>query len=81
MEKYGFFNAFKDLFKYSKENKKQYIIGTIFMVIFVITSMIFTTMYSKLIANIMSLNLDKAVKLVIICGILRIFSITYCHSY
>lgn len=80
MEKYGFFNAFKDLFKYSKENKKQYIIGTIFMVIFVITSMIFTTMYSKLIANIMSLNLDKAVKLVIICGILRIFSITFCHN-
>jgi len=80
MEKYAFFNAFKDLFKYSKENKKQYIIGTIFMVIFVITSMIFTTMYSKLIANIMSLNLDKAVKLVIICGILRIFSITFCHN-
>ena len=80
MEKYGFFNAFKDLFKYSKENKKQYIIGTIFMVIFVITSMIFTTMYSKLIANIMSLNLDKAVKLVMICGILRIFSITFCHN-
>lgn len=80
MEKYGFFNAFKDLFKYSKENKKQYIIGSIFMVIFVITSMIFTTMYSKLIANIMSLNLDKAVKLVIICGILRIFSITFCHN-
>lgn len=80
MEKYGFFNAFKDLFKYSKENKKQYIIGSIFMVIFVITSMIYTTMYSKLIANIMSLNLDKAVKLVIICGILRIFSITFCHN-
>lgn len=80
MEKYGFFNAFKDLFKYSKENKKQYIIGLIFMIIFVITSMIFTTMYSKLVANIMSLNLDKAVKLVIICGILRIFSITFCHN-
>lgn len=80
MEKYGFFNAFKDLFKYSKENKKQYIIGLIFMIIFVITSMIFTTMYSKLIANIMSLNLDKAIKLVIICGLLRIFSITFCHN-
>ncbi len=80
MEKYGFFNAFKELFKYSKENKKQYIIGLIFMIIFVITSMIFTTMYSKLIANIMSLNLDKAIKLVIICGLLRIFSITFCHN-
>lgn len=80
MERYGFFNAFKDLFKYSKENKKQYIIGLIFMSIFVITSMIFTTMYSKLIANIMSLNLDKAIKLVIICGLLRIFSITFCHN-
>lgn len=80
MEKYGFFNAFKDLFKYSKENKKQYIIGIIFMLIFVITAMVFTTMYSKLIASIMSLNLEKAVKLVIICGVLRIFSITFCHN-
>lgn len=80
MEKYGFFNAFKDLFKYSKKNKKQYIIGIIFMLIFVITAMVFTTMYSKLIASIMSLNLEKAVKLVIICGLLRIFSITFCHN-
>lgn len=79
-EKYGFFKAFKDLFKYSKENKKTYIFGTIFMIIFVVTSMIYTTMYSKLIANIMSLNLDKAIKLVIICGALRIFSITFCHN-
>lgn len=79
-ENYGFFQAFKDLFKYSKENKKIYILGTMFMLIFVITSMIYTTMYSKLIANIMSLNLDKAIKLVIICGLLRIFSITFCHN-
>lgn len=42
--------------------------------------MIYTTLYSKLIANIMSLNLDKATKLVIVCGILRIFSITFCHN-
>jgi ATP-binding cassette subfamily B protein len=79
-EKYGFLNAFKDLFKYSKENKITYIFGTSFMIIFVITSMIYTTMYSKLIANIMSLNLDKAVKLVITCGLLRLFSITFCHN-
>ncbi len=79
-EKYGFFKAFKDLFKYSKENKRTYIFGTTFMVVFVVTSMIYTTMYSKLIANIMSLNLDKSIELVIICGILRIFSITFCHN-
>lgn len=79
-EKYGFFKALKDLFKYSKENKNKYIIGTIFMIIFVITAMVYTTMNSKLIANIMSLNLDKAIKLVIICALLRIFSITFCHN-
>lgn len=79
-EKYGFFRALKDLFKYSKENKNKYILGTIFMIIFVITSMIYTTMNSKLIANIMSLNLDKAIKLVFICALLRIFSITFCHN-
>lgn len=79
-EKYGFFKAFKDLFRYSKENRKTYIFGTVFMIIFVITSMAYTTMYSKLIANIMSFNLNKAIKLVIICGLLRIFSITFCHN-
>lgn len=79
-EKYGFFRALKDLFKYSKENKNKYILGTIFMIIFVITSMIYTTMNSKLIANIMSLNLYKAIKLVFICALLRIFSITFCHN-
>lgn len=50
------------------------------MVIFVITAMIYTTMNSKLIANIMSLNFEKATKLVIICALLRIFSITFCHN-
>lgn len=79
-EKYGFFKALKDLFKYSKENKNKYILGTIFMIIFVITSMVYTTMNSKLIANIMSLNLDKAIRLVVICALLRIFSITFCHN-
>ncbi len=80
MKKYGFFKALKDLFKYAKENKKEYIIGLIFMITFVITAMIYTTMNSNLIANIMSLNLDKAVKLVLICALLRIFSITFCHN-
>lgn len=80
MEKYVFFSAFKDLFKYSKENKKQYIFGTIFMIVFVITSMIYTTEYSNLIANIMSMKLDVAIKLVIVCAIWRIISITFCHN-
>ena len=79
-EKYGFFKAFRDLFRYSKENKKQYMIGIVFMIVFVVTAMLYTTMNSKLIANIMSLNFDKAVKLVMICALLRIFSITFCHN-
>lgn len=79
-KKYGFFSAFKDLFKYSKENRNMYIIGSLFMIAFVITSMLYTTSYSNLIANIMSLNLDKAIKLALICGILRLFSITFCHN-
>ena len=79
-KKYGFFLAFKDLYKYTKENRKMYIIGTIFMIAFVATAMLYTTFYSKLIANIMSLNYEKAIKLVLICGVLRIFSITYCHN-
>ena len=78
--KYGFFSALKDLFKYSKENRKMYIIGSLFMIAFVITSMLYTTNYSNLIANVMSLNLDKAIKLVLICGVLRLFSITFCHN-
>lgn len=80
MKKYGFFRATKDLFKYAKENKKQYILGTIFMLFFVITSMIYTTKYSNLIASIMSMKLDIAIKLVIVCGIWRIISITFCHN-
>lgn len=53
MEKnrYTLFNAFKDLFKLSGNSKKQYIIGTIFMVLYVITAMLYTTYNSKLIAN------------------------------
>lgn len=80
MNKYSFFAAIKDLFKYAKENKKDYIIGLCFMIAFVVTAMIYTTLNSNLIANIMSLNLNKAVKLVLICAILRIFSITFCHN-
>lgn len=75
-----FFSAFKDLFKYSKENRNMYIIGSLFMIVFVITSMLYTTSYSNLITNIMSLNLDKAIKLSLICGILRSFPITFCHN-
>ena len=78
--KYGFFSAFKDLFRFSKENRKRYIIGSVFMIAFVVTSMLYTTSYSNLIANIMSLNYERAIKLAIICGLLRTFSITYCHN-
>lgn len=77
---YGFFTALKDLFKYSGNNKKKYIIGTMFMIGFVITSMIYTTSNSNLIASIMSMKLDKAIELVIICAIWRIISITFCHN-
>ena len=77
---YNFFSAFVDLFKLTKENKKMYIVGTLFMIAFVVTAMIYTTTYSNLIANIMSLNYEKAIKLVLLCGALRIFSITYCHN-
>ena len=79
-KQYGFFKAFRDLFKYSKENKKQYILGTIFMIFFVITSMIYTTKNSNLIASIMSMKLDIAIRLVIVCMIWRIISITFCHN-
>ena len=61
-KKYGFFSAFRDLFRFSKEeNKKMYIIGILFMIAFVVTSMIYKTSYSNLIANIMSLNYEKAI--------------------
>ena len=82
MEKnrYTLFNAFKDLFKLSGNSKKQYIIGTIFMVLYVITAMLYTTYNSKLIANIISFQFDKAIKLVFISAGIRFFSITVCHN-
>lgn len=57
-----------------------YIIGLLFIIAFVITTMLYTTSYSNLIASIMSLNLDKAIILVLICGCLRFFSITIWHN-
>ena len=80
MKKYDFFCALKDLFKYSKDLRKQYLIGIFFMIVFVVTTMIYTTMNSNLVANIMSFQLDKAAVLVLICALLRIFSITFCHN-
>lgn len=77
---YGFFRAIRNLFKYAENNKKQYIFGMCFMVAFVIITMIYTTEYSNLIASIMSLKLDVAVKLVFICALLRMLSITFCHN-
>lgn len=50
------------------------------MIFFVVISMIYTTQYSNLIANIMSMKLDIAIRLAIICGIWRIISITFCHN-
>lgn len=79
-DKYNFFTAVRKLFKYASNNKKQYILGTIFMIFFVITSMMYTTANSNLIASIMSLKLDVAIKLTIICAILRLISITFCHN-
>lgn len=79
-KKYTFFNAFRDLFKLSGNTKKQYIIGTIFMVIYVITAMLYTTFNSQLVANIISVNIDKAIKLVFIAAGTRFFSITICHN-
>ena len=82
MEKnrYTLFNAFKDLFKLSGNSKKQYIIGTIFMVLYVITAMLYTTYNSKLIANIISFQFDKAINLLFISAGIRFFSITVCHN-
>lgn len=77
---YGFFTAFKDLFKYAGRNKKQYIIATIFMLTFVAISMVYTTQNSNLIASIMSMKLETAIRLVFICAILRLISITFCHN-
>ena len=79
-KKYTFFNEFRDLFKLSGNTKKQYIIGTIFMVIYVITAMLYTTFNSQLVANIISVNIDKAIKLVFIAAGTRFFSITICHN-
>ena len=79
-KKYTFFNAFRDLFTLSGNTKKQYIIGTIFMVIYVITAMLYTTFNSQLVANIISVNIDKAIKLVFIAAGTRFFSITICHN-
>lgn len=79
-KEYGFFTAVKDLFKYAGNNKNKYIIGTIFMIFFVITSMIYTTKNSNLIASIMSMKLDVALRLVFICAIWRLISITFCHN-
>ncbi len=79
-KEYNFFTALKDLFKYAGHNKKQYWIGTIFMLVFVITSMIYTTQNSNLIASIMSMKLDIAIRLVFVCAIWRLISITLCHN-
>lgn len=79
-KKYTFFKALGDLFKLSGNSKKQYIIGTVFMILYVITAMLYTTYNSKLIANIINFNLDKAIKLVFVAAGIRIFSITICHN-
>ena len=50
------------------------------MLFFVITSMIYTTKYSDLIASIMSMKLEVAIRLTIVCGVWRIISITFCHN-
>ena len=46
-EKYGFLEAVKNLFKYSKNNKKLYIKSMIFMILFIISEMLYKTFISK----------------------------------
>ena len=79
-KEYGFFKACKDLYRYAKDEKKQMVIGFSFMLVFVITSMLYKTANSNLIASIMSMKLEIAAKLIVICAIIRMFSITFCNN-
>lgn len=79
-EKFGFYNALKNLFKYSDNNKKMYIKSIIFMILFVISEMLYKTFISKFLTNMVSLKLDIALNLIFVCALFRIFGITICHN-
>lgn len=79
-EKFGFFDALKNLFKYSGNNKRMYIKAIIFMILFVISEMLYKTFISKFLTNMVSLKLEIALNLIFICAIIRIFGITICHN-
>ena len=79
-EKFGFIDAVKSLFKYSKNNKKLYIISIIFMILFTISEMLYKTFTSKFLANMISKEFDIAFNLILLCAFFRIFGITLCHN-
>lgn len=79
-EKYGFLEAVKNLFKYSKNNKKLYIKSMIFMILFIISEMLYKTFISKFLANMVNKEFDIAFNLIILCAVFRIFGITFCHN-
>ena len=79
-EKFNFIDAVKNLFKYSKNNKKLYIKSIIFMILFTISEMLYKTFISKFLANMVSREFDIAFNLILLCAFFRIFGITFCHN-
>ena len=79
-EKFNFIDAVKNLFKYSKNNKKLYIKSIVFMILFTISEMLYKTFISKFLANMVSREFDIAFNLILLCAFFRIFGITFCHN-
>lgn len=79
-EKFSFLDAVKNLFKYSKNNKKLYIKSVVFMILFTVSEMLYKTFISKFLANMVSKEFDIAFNLIIMCAFFRIFGITFCHN-
>ena len=79
-EKFGFLDAVKSLFKFSKNNKKLYIKSVVFMILFTVSEMLYKTFISKFLANMVSKEFDIAFNLIIMCAFFRIFGITFCHN-
>ena len=75
-EKFNFIDAIKTLFEYSKSNKKLYIKSIIFMILFIISEMLYKTFISKFLANMVNKEFDIAFNLIILCAFFRIFGIT-----
>lgn len=64
-EKFGFLDAVKSLFKFSKNNKKLYIKSVVFMILFTVSEMLYKTFISKFLANMVSKEFDIAFNLII----------------